>query len=218
MIGIKICGLCRPVDAAAAVAAGADFVGVILAPATRRSQTIDTAKQIFEEAHGARRVGVFVNPELSMLRQAIRDLQLDVVQLHGEETPDIARVAGESAQVWKAVRVQTPEQIAAAASAFSGSVHALLLDAYHPALSGGSGARLDWVSLTEQRRQLPADLQVVLAGGLTPENVAEAVRALAPDVVDVSSGVEASMGEKSVERMRAFIGAARARGIGGSDE
>src|SRR5687768_17465734 len=101
MIGIKICGLCRPADAAAAVAAGADYVGVILAPATRRSQTIDTAKQIFERSTGARRVGVFVNSDLSVLRQAIRALQLDVVQLHGEETPEDARAAGESAQVWK---------------------------------------------------------------------------------------------------------------------
>jgi phosphoribosylanthranilate isomerase len=218
MIGIKICGLCRPVDAAAAVDAGADYVGVILAPATRRTQTLDTAKQIFERARGARRVGVFVNPELSMLRQAIRDLQLDVVQLHGEETPDVARVAGESAQVWKAVRVQAPDEIGKAAKAFSGAVHGLLLDAFHPTLSGGSGERLEWLSLTAERARLPAGLQVVVAGGLTPENVADAVYALSPDIVDVSSGVEASMGEKSVERMRAFVAAARARGMGGSDE
>ncbi|MEX2284026.1 MAG: phosphoribosylanthranilate isomerase [Gemmatimonadota bacterium] len=218
MIRIKICGLCRPADAAAAVAAGADYVGVILAPATRRSQTIDTAKQIFDEARGARRVGVFVNPEPSMLREAIRDLQLDVVQLHGEETPDVARLAGESAQVWKAVRVQAPDEIGKAARAFSGAVHGLLLDAFHPTLAGGSGTRLEWLSLTAERGRLPAGLQVVLAGGLTPENVADAVRALVPDVVDVSSGVEAAIGEKSVERMCAFVAAARSRGIGGSDE
>ncbi len=218
MIRVKICGLCRPVDAAAAVDAGADYVGVILAPAARRSQTLDAAMQIFEHAGGARRVGVFVNPELPALRQAIRALRLDVVQLHGEESVALADAAGQDAQVWKAVRVRTPEDISAAAAIFSGVVDALLLDAFHPTFAGGSGASLDWSGLTAERAQLPTRLQVILAGGLTPENVGDAVRALRPDIVDVSSGVEQTIGQKSVDRMRSFVVAARATVTLGSNE
>ena len=210
MIGIKICGLCRAEDAAVARDAGADYVGVILAPNTARSQTISTARRIFAAAAGVKRVGVFVNPDLPGLQEVVRALQLDVVQLHGDEPAVSAQAASRFVQVWKAVRVRSPGDIAAAAANYSGSVQALLLDAYDPARAGGSGIPLDWLGLVAQRQLLPPSLPIVLAGGLTADNVAAAVRTLQPDVVDVSSGVEHTVGEKSAERVRAFVSAARA--------
>ena len=215
MIGIKICGLCRAEDAADARGAGADYVGVILAPNTARSQSISAARRILDAAAGATRVGVFVNPDLPALQEAVRELRLDVVQLHGDEPAAIAQAAGRFAQVWKAVRVRSPEDIASAAAHYSGSVQALLLDAYHPARAGGSGIALDWLSLVAQRQLLPASLPIVLAGGLTADNIAAAVRTLQPDVVDVSSGVEHTVGEKSAERVRAFVSAVRATAAAG---
>ena len=215
MIGIKICGLCRAKDAADARDAGADYVGVILAPNTARSQTISAARRILDAAAGAERVGVFVNPDLPGLQEVVRALQLDVVQLHGDEPAVIAQAASRFVQVWKAVRVRSPEDIAAAAANYSASVQALLLDAYDPARAGGSGIVLDWLGLVSQRQLLPPSLPIVLAGGLTADNVAAAVRTLQPDVVDVSSGVEHTVGEKSAERVRAFVSAARATAAAG---
>jgi phosphoribosylanthranilate isomerase len=215
MIGIKICGLCRAEDAAEARGAGADYVGVILAPNTARSQSIGAARGILDAAAGVKRVGVFVNPDLPTLQEAVRALGLDVVQLHGDEPAAIAQAASRFAQVWKAVRVRSPEDIASAAVDYSGSVQALLLDAYHPARAGGSGIALDWLGLVAQRQLIPASLPIVLAGGLTADNVAAAVRTLQPDVVDVSSGVEHAVGEKSAERIRAFVSAARATAAAG---
>jgi phosphoribosylanthranilate isomerase len=207
MTRVKICGLCRPQDAAAAVESGADYVGVILAPQTRRSQTLSAARQIFDSAGSTRRVGVFVNPQLSEIVEAIDTLKLAVVQLHGDEPPAFVQTIDRTVEIWKAVRVRQPEEVGLAASRYSRVVQALLLDAFHPSHAGGSGAILDWSAMSTARAQLPAGLSLVLAGGLTPDNVVEAVHILKPDVVDVSSGVEQAVGEKSAERMRAFVAA-----------
>ncbi|MGH7466415.1 MAG: phosphoribosylanthranilate isomerase [Longimicrobiales bacterium] len=217
MMGVKICGLCRPDDAAAAVAAGADYVGVILAPGMRRSQSYQAAAQIFAAAAGARRVGVFVDPQAQEVNAAISELSLSVVQLHGQESPALVASLAQSVTVWKAVRVRAPHELRDAANHYPHAA-ALLLDAYHPDLAGGSGARLDWAALVQDRNGLPADLQVVLAGGLTHHNVAAAIRWLAPHVVDVSSGVERVVGEKSPELMIWFVTAARAAENGSMHE
>jgi phosphoribosylanthranilate isomerase len=208
MIAVKICGLCRPQDAAAAASAGAEYVGVILAPDTRRTQSLSAAARILEAAGAARRVGVFVDPEPQDIFAAVAELSLDVVQLHGTEAPVLAQELSERLTVWKAVRIRSPLDLQYAAQAYP-RVAALLLDAFDPGQAGGTGRPLDWAGLVEARRALPAELPLVLAGGLTAANVAQAIQLLSPDVVDVSSGVERVPGEKSPDRITAFLAAVR---------
>jgi phosphoribosylanthranilate isomerase len=201
---VKICGLCRPQDAHAAAQAGADYVGVILAPGTRRTQTLAAAAEIFSAAGTARRVGVFVDPDQQDVHAAVAALSLHVVQLHGTEPPGLADELSELVPIWKAIRLRAPADLPQAAQTYP-RVAALLLDAFHPQHAGGSGTRLDWSSLVDARRALPVGLPLVLAGGLRSDNVAQAIRILAPDIVDVSSGVEHALGQKSVEQMTAFV-------------
>jgi phosphoribosylanthranilate isomerase len=210
MIGVKICGLCRPADAAAAVAAGADYVGVILAPGTRRSQSGAAAAKIFAAAADLPRVGVFVDAQLPDVRAAVSALSLSVVQLHGQESPEVVAALAQSVPVWKAVRVRAPQDLLVAALRYAHAA-ALLLDAYHPDHAGGTGTTLDWSTLARERFELPARVQIVLAGGLTHQNVGAAIRLLAPHIVDVSSGVERCLGQKSVPLMTSFVAAARAQ-------
>jgi phosphoribosylanthranilate isomerase len=216
MIEVKICGLCRPQDATAAAAAGADFLGVILAPGTRRSQSIESAAAILAGSGQVRRAGVFIDPHITEVRAAVEKLQLSVVQLHGDEPPDFVAAVAQHAQVWKAIRVRNAADMNRAARTYAGAA-ALLLDAYDARASGGTGSTLDWSALASERSAWPAGLPLVLAGGLTDGNVARAIAQLNPDIVDVSSGVEESLGRKSRELMRAFVHAAR-NGQTGSHE
>jgi len=206
---VKICGVCRAVDAAAVAAAGADFIGVILAPGSRRTLGLDAAREVLAAAPKVRKVGVFVDASVAAIVHAVSYLGLNVVQLHGAESPQDVTALRAHASVWKAVRVREPSDVERAAERYSG-VDALLLDAWHPGQAGGTGTAFDWAAISARRDSLPAGLRIVLAGGLTPENVSAAVRTLRPYVVDVSSGVEVAAGVKSPERIQAFVAAARA--------
>jgi phosphoribosylanthranilate isomerase len=210
----KICGVCTPEDAACAVAAGAGYVGVILAPDRGRSRTLTEAAGIFQASADARRVGVFVDAANREMAGAAQSLGLDVVQLHGEEAPEqiveLRSALPAGVRLWKAVRVRGPQDIADAAARYADTADGLLLDGWSAEGHGGVGARFDWGAAAEARRLLPPHLEVVVAGGLGPENVAGVIRLLRPDVVDVSSGVEETLGRKSAERVQAFIAAARA--------
>src|SRR5262245_54042568 len=208
MIEVKICGLCRPEDAAAAVRAGADYIGVILAPGTRRSQSLSGAAHIFDAGAGARRVGVFVDAGLEEVQKAVATCSLQVVQLHGQESPELVHALQGGVEVWKAVALREPADLEQAAARYAEPT-TLLLDAFQAGMAGGTGTRFSWEAFRAQRNLLSADRRVVLAGGLTAENVAQAIRLLAPNVVDTSSGVEQSVGEKSFDRMLAFVTAAR---------
>ncbi|HEX7091459.1 MAG TPA: indole-3-glycerol phosphate synthase TrpC [Longimicrobiales bacterium] len=210
-VEVKICGLCRPEDARAAVEAGADYVGVVLAPGGPRSQTVASAKAIFQAAAGARRVGVFVDASTEEAASAARALGLAVLQLHGSEPPEqvAALAAAGPWQVWKAVRPRRREDVAAAVDAYGGVAAALLLDGWHPTRAGGTGTTFPWDDVAPARGLVPRGVRLVVAGGLTADNVAAAVGRLAPDVVDVSSGVESRPGVKSAERVRDFVAAAR---------
>ena len=208
MTEFKVCGVCRPEDAAAAVAAGAAYVGVILAPGRRRTQSIANAATIYDAAP-VRRVGVFVDAGADEVARAARQLELDIVQLHGDESPTVVtQLQDRGFEVWKAVRVRTPQEILDAAQRY-GAAQALLLDGWSVQGHGGVGASFDWETAASVRRQLSPGLRIVVAGGLTPENVARAVELLAPDVADVSSGVEEEPGVKSAARMQAFADAVR---------
>ncbi len=194
---VKICGLTNREDAEMAVAAGADLVGFVLVPGTRRYVDPAGARWI-REIRGAERVGVFRGATLEELLEIRERLGLHRVQLHGGEPPGWC--AGLGAGTIRAVRV--------AAAVDWGEVTAVAAAGCLPLLDpgGGSGRAFDWRLL----REAPGDLRFGLAGGLRPENVGEAVRLARPVLVDVSSGVERRTGRKDPARMEAFVRAARA--------
>lgn len=212
MIAVKICGVCRPEDAAVVAEAGADYLGVVLAPGGRRSRSLDQAAEIFAAARGVRRVGVFVDAGLEALRSAGRRLALDVLQLHGGESPARVAAAREAGpwRVWKAVRPRGRGEFETALGRFGEAADAVLLDGWSARAAGGTGTPFPWDAVEAAREMLPDRLRLIVAGGLTPATVDEAVRRLAPDAVDVSSGVERSVGRKDAALVRTFIERARA--------
>lgn len=199
---VKVCGLCSAADALAAVRAGADAVGVVLADSPRRV-TLDQARDLLEAVPPfVTRVGVFVDPTLAEVAEAVDTLGLTAVQLHGSETPAFCREVG--VRVVKAFRMRDSFG-AADVEPFRGSVGAIMLDAYVPGVAGGTGHAFAW-----DRAILPEGTAVIVAGGLTPENVGECVRVLAPYAVDVCSGVEERPRVKDHARLAAFFEAVRA--------
>ena len=208
---VKICGICRPEDGALAFEAGADYVGVVVTPGFSRSRTVPEAAAIYAAAGSAGRAGVFVNATLEQVRETARLLALDIVQLSGTEAPELGRALRTASagpprsSVWKVLRPTTAEALLEEVARWKDAADALLLDGH----KGGSGVPFDWEAVAAVRPRLPAGLTLVVAGGLTPANVSRAVAMLRPDVVDVSSGVEAAAGEKSPEAVRAFVSAAR---------
>lgn len=219
-VEVKICGVCRAEDARLAALAGASWIGVILAPGRSRSQTVEQAAAIFDAAVAAResspprRVGVFVDASVDVVAGAARMLGLDAVQLHGDESLELVRsIRGAVAcEVWKAVRVRGPADVTHAAHTYASDVDALLLDGWSAGVHGGAGVKFDWNAVAGSRGggvDVGDGLRLIVAGGLTPDNVEDAVRLLRPSVVDVSSGVEAAPGRKSPEKIHAFIAAAR---------
>lgn len=208
---VKICGLCRPGDAALAVRAGADLVGVILAPGFQRTRTEEEAAAILGSAGHALRVGVFVDAPADAAAVGDR-LRLDVLQLHGAETPEQAAALRDAGawRVWKAVRVREEEDFLDAVDLYAEVVDGLLLDGWSARAAGGTGTGFDWSDVAPHRVLLPESCELIVAGGLTPDSVARVVDVLRPDVVDVSSGVESASGRKSASKMEAFVAAAHA--------
>jgi phosphoribosylanthranilate isomerase len=206
---VKVCGLTRHLDAAAAAEAGAAYLGAILAPGGRRTVTPDDAGVIFGNLP-AQRVGVFVNATPSELRRAAEAARLDVLQLHGDEPPALAAaLRDEGFTVWKALRPRSGDELAAGIVHYAGAVDALLLDGWSADARGGTGTAFDWREAAERLAEMPAEMLLVAAGGLRAENVAEAAAILRPQVVDVSSGVEQAPGVKDHDAIRAFVAAVR---------
>ncbi len=209
-LGIKICGITTPEDALAARELGADYLGMILSQGFARSILPDEAVDIGLVAE-APLVAVLVDESLDEAERIARLAGASVIQLHGEEDGDYAeelRRRGKWA-IWKAVRVRDPEAVTRAVKALGASVDGLLLDGWHPDRPGGSGVSFSWEDVRLVRDRLPHNLKVIAAGGLTPGNVADAVQALRPDIVDVSSGVELHVRRKDPELIRAFVRNAR---------
>ncbi len=200
---VKVCGITRAEDAAAAVAAGVDALGVVLAP-SKRQLTIDQAALALADVPPfVARIGVFVDAAPSFVEEAVRRIGLSAVQFHGGESP--AACAAAPIPVIKALRVGTAFA-ATDVEPFRGSVAAFLLDTFVPGANGGTGKVFDWHEIAD----LPGWAHLIVAGGLHSGNVAEAVRVLRPYGVDVSSGVEDAPGIKSAERIHAFVAAVRA--------
>ncbi len=195
---VKICGLSRPEDALAACRFGADAVGLIFYPPSPRGVNIDAARRIRRALPPfITVVGVFVDPEPGFLRQAIHAVSLDVVQFHGNETPEFC-AACERPYI-KTVRVHEGVALGDVAARYA-DASALLLDSYETEKKGGTGKTFDW-SLIPAEFGMP----FILAGGLTPDNVASAIAAVAPFAVEGNSGVEASPGVKDHAKIDAFI-------------
>ncbi len=212
---VKICGITDLEDARVAALAGADFLGFIFYPRSPRYVTPEVAGRIVATLRAERltvlTVGVFVDALLAEIEHAMRVAGLDLVQLHGREPPELVQTL--NGRAFKALRPRSGDEGRADALRYLPVAPAdtrapqLLVDAYHPGAYGGTGQVGDWHlahALVQQCERL------LLAGGLTPDNVAQAISQVRPWGVDVSSGVEASPGRKDHGRVRAFIAAARA--------
>ncbi len=209
---IKLCGLCSPSDARMADAAGADFIGVILSPRSKRSRTLKQARPIYEEIDDAQRVGVFVDEPVGLLLKARQELSLDVIQLHGSEPPSEVRALREQTGVvlWKALRPRSLDELRRGLDDYGDVAHGILVDGWSSAGAGGTGAKADWTMAATLRNAVPPGVTFILAGGLDSVNVPGAIATVRPDIVDVSSGVESEVGVKSKEMIESFIAAARA--------
>ncbi len=206
MIRVKICGVTTAEDARYALENGADALGLNFVPGTPRCLDAGTAAALSAALppFGAR-VGIFVDEPPERVETIFREVGLDAVQLHGEETPEACRwLIDRGVRVIRALRVKGPETIAEAARYPACTI---LLDAFVKGELGGTGKTFDW----ELARDLAARRPVILSGGLRPENVAEAIHQVRPYGVDASSGVEGEVpGRKDFWRVRAFIENARA--------
>jgi phosphoribosylanthranilate isomerase len=201
MVEVKICGLTTRDDAVRCASLGADAIGLNFWPQSPRHTDIETAQSIVE-ALGDRveTVGVFVDFDLSQIREILQKTGISWAQMHGDEPPEL--VAALLPQAYKAIGVKDGSAIELARR-YPGE-H-LLLDASVPGMPGGTGRTFDWSIASEVAKER----KLTLAGGLTPDNVAEAVRIVRPFRVDVASGVESAPGRKDPEKVAAFIEAAK---------
>lgn len=198
MTRIKICGLTREQDVHAAVTAGADALGFVFYAKSPRNISPQHAAQLLRAMPPfVTSVGLFVDPNEDFVRQVRAQVPLDVLQFHGDETPEFCARFGRP--YLKAIRVKAGVDLVECAARYAGA-QGLLLDAYVEGVQGGTGASFDWALIPQE---LP--LPVILSGGLNPGNVAEAIRQVRPYAVDVSSGVEAAKGIKDAAKVAAFI-------------
>lgn len=202
---IKFCGLTRPADAALAASLGASFVGAILVGGPRALQAT-AAHDVLHAAVGPVRVAVVRVTEPDDMARQGREAGADVLQLHADPTLEQIRALRTvwSGGIWAVVRIGADETRGDLAELFATS-DAVVVDALVPGGLGGSGRQFDWNQHASTLASARGKGRLVLAGGLTSDNISEAVRTLTPDVVDVSSGVEDAPGIKSPDRMRAFV-------------
>ncbi len=206
----KICGLTDAAAVEAAVTHGADMLGFVFYPPSPRNLSAEQAEDLLREVpSGIDRVGLFVDPETDFLDRILARARLDLLQLHGDETPERCRAISVyfGLPIIKAIKVSTKADLKAAKD-YEDAVDWLMFDARPPAdgaLPGGNGQAFDWTILKDADFKRPW----LLAGGLTPENLAEAVNQSGATAVDVSSGVESTPGRKDPAKIRAFLDAAR---------
>jgi phosphoribosylanthranilate isomerase len=210
MTNVKICGLRDPDNLKAAIEAGARFAGFVFHPASPRHVDFQIAQNLARILPtGVRSVGLVVDPSDDLLDQILGLVQLDMIQLHGSETP--GRIAAIKArfhiQVMKAISVSNAADLDAIAG-FEAAADWLLFDAKStdPLIPGGSGQTFDWNLLAGRHFAKPW----MLAGGLSADNVGQALSILKPDAVDVSSGVETTRGQKDPQKIRQFMAAVKA--------
>lgn len=205
-IQTKICGISTPEALEAAIHGGASHIGLVHYPPSPRHVTLDAAAALAAQGRGRVQVVLLlVSPEPRQVLTAYEAVKPDVIQFHGTETPQYLALLKQHspAQIWKAVGVRDAQALKEV-QGFAGAVHRILYDAPAQALPGGNGTRLDWSLLSGHRHSIDWGL----AGGLTPDSVADAIRETGAPLVDVSSGVESSPGIKDVDKIAAFLKAA----------
>lgn len=206
---VKICGITRLEDARYSAGAGADYLGFIQYPDSPRYVPPDTAKEIISWVHGPAPVGVFVDTDPDDVNRVADRAGFALVQLHGNETP--ADCEAVDVPVIKAIKVgsaATTDQLRRRMDAYRDVVSYFLLDTKLPGMAGGTGVTFDW----DVAASLSEEYPLFLAGGLSPDNVAEAIDRVQPFAVDVSSGVESAPGIKDFDRLNAFLDAVRIDG------
>ncbi|WP_321394538.1 phosphoribosylanthranilate isomerase [Emcibacter sp.] len=213
-VAVKICGLSTPESLNAAIDHGAAYVGFVFYPPSPRNISPEKAGELTAMVPAtAKKVGVFVNPDDSLLEEVLSAASLDILQLHGSESPDRVREIREKFDrpVMKAIAVAGAEDIRAAKT-YETSADMLLFDAKAPknlenALPGGNGLAFDWQLIRDSQWSVPW----MLSGGLDADNISEAIATSAAEIVDVSSGVEVRPGEKDVHKIKAFIEATKSK-------
>lgn len=201
-VRVKICGITRVQDLHAACDAGADALGFVFYEKSPRHVSLEVAADLVRALPPfVQSVGLFVNAEPAFIERVLQTVPLDLLQFHGDETP--AECVRFGRPYIKAVRVNRDTDLLKCAADFD-AARGLLLDAFVPGVPGGTGERFDW-SLISPDLLKP----VILSGGLTPDNIADAVQRVHPWAVDVSSGVEASKGIKDAHKIAQFIAKAK---------
>jgi phosphoribosylanthranilate isomerase len=202
-IKVKICGITNLDDAIAAVDCGADALGFVFFAGSPRYISHEKVREIIKKLPSfTTTVGVFVNEKIEEIEKIIALTGIDVIQLHGNEPPEMCNI---SRRIIKAIRVKSLESLDPLRN-YKDTVSAFLLDTFTPDIFGGTGQVFNW-DIALEAKQFG---RIILAGGLTPDNIAEAVRHVRPYGVDVSSGVELEKGEKDHKKMKLFIERAKA--------
>jgi phosphoribosylanthranilate isomerase len=203
MVFTKVCGITNPGDAREAADAGADAIGMIFAESPREVNVEEARRISVALPDGVLKVGVFVDAEPEEVLQTAREVGLDLAQLHGDETPEtVAAIRGAGLPVMKALRVRNAEALAEIQSY---GADLIMLDAWSARVRGGTGETFDW----GLAKSVKGRGNIVVSGGLTPENVREAIEFFEPYGVDASSSLEEKPGKKSGERLRRFVRAAK---------
>lgn len=205
MVKIKICGITNQIDAEKAVELGVDALGFIFSKSPRRVDAEIAIEIIKKLPPFITTVGVFVNESMEVVKHVASICRLNVLQFHGDELPEYCSQFGR--KIIKSFRVKNPDDLSMLPG-YKGIVSAYLLDSRVKGKRGGTGEIFDW----ELAKIAIPYGRVILAGGLTPENVAEAIKAVNPYAVDVSTGVESSPGKKDFEKMKRFVDAVRKLG------
>jgi len=200
---VKICGITREADAQAAAAAGADAIGLVFYPDSPRAVSLEQARKIAENVPPFLTVvALFVDEPADVVMRTLDRVPIDVIQFHGDETPEFC---AQFRRPWiKALRMKPGIDVAGEFSRFAGA-RGMLLDTWQEGKPGGTGQVFDWSLAAQDNHSMP----LVLAGGLHPDNVAEAVMSVRPAAVDVSGGVESAPGIKDEAQMRRFVSAVR---------
>ncbi len=199
----KICGITRVEDIHAAVDAGADAIGLVFYPPSPRHVSIELAQRLVQHIPAyVSIVGLFVNADADEINTVLQQLPLDVLQLHGDESPaQCQQIAQQTKRRWyKAIQVKAELDIADLIQQYQqAGASAVLLDAWHPELKGGTGLHFDWASFPH------SDMPLILAGGLNPDNIQQAIQTTQAYAVDVSGGVEAAKGIKDQQLIQQFM-------------
>ena len=200
MLRVKICGITKPDQGHAIAQLGATALGFICVPSSPRYVTPQQIREVMARLSvNIDKIGVFANTSLEIIREVVEETGINGVQLHGDESPefcDRVRLLFPDIELIKAFRVKNPEVLNQTLS-YANSVNTFLLDAYHPTQLGGTGHTLDWRNLTKFQFPCPW----LLAGGLTPDNILDALSEINPHGIDLSSGVERSPGDKDLTKV-----------------